>query len=353
MKRRDFMLKGLATTVAIGMSTLPVNAIAENDDSKITKTSPSSNTFKAPPPIPWGYVELDPEEAMKRGYAGYMATECGGGSFWSVLSMLREKIGFPYTLIPMPTKNELIQKITNHKKIENMWFHYGVGGIEGICTVCGSLNGISNVIEIALGPHLAKKVIRKLVMWYENSAFPTDDVTEYVLKEKPPYAKYPHRLPNNVVSKSPLCHVVVSRWCTSSGYASGSKQRSERCARIVAATAKQAVILMNAAIKNKLSEVSAPIKLSHETDSCRVCHYKGKNYEQGQFTRGFMECDTCHVDDIRAHTKAAPLATAFGAKIGTWMGAATIGTVAGVGSHLAISNIGGKKEEKDENNNEG
>jgi len=29
---------------------------------------------------------------------------------------------------------------------------------------------------------------------------------------------------------------------------------------------------------------------------CGQCHYKGKNFEAGQYTRGKMNCHSCHVD---------------------------------------------------------
>lgn len=92
---------------------------------------------------------------------------------------------------------------------------------------------------------------------------------------------------------------------------------------------------MNAHLRGEAPEA---ITLTALTADCRRCHYKGKNYEEGQFTRGFMECESCHVDR-RPHLGETPVRTAFGVNVKTWAGAATVGTVAGIGSHLVTARV--------------
>lgn len=225
---------------------------------------------------------------------------------------------------------------------------YEVGGVQGYASLCGSINGAACIIDMAFGPHVGKEIIRRLFRWYEQTPFPTPLTNEYAKEHKFPFVEIDKSLPS-VSADSVLCHAQVSKWCSITGYRSGSKERSERCSRITAAVARQAVILMNAALKGKLNEVF-PFKLSHETASCKTCHFKSKHnsYENGGFVRGFMDCKECHEKDLKAHVKAAPLPKAFGANIGTLMGAATVGTVAGIGSHLVVSNVakkGGNDEE--------
>jgi hypothetical protein len=342
MKRREFF-KGLLAAPVVGLIGYPALALAEEAAPASAGASPSGV-----PRLPWGYKELDPMEAFKRGYLGYLVDECAGGAAWAILSLLKETIGYPYTLLPLPTFEEMVAARKAHKHIP-VPMKYGAGGIEGYATICGALNGAAFAIDWALGPHLGKKVIRRLFRWYETTAFPTALANEYATEGKfPVKGKYNKPLPS-VKCDSVLCHVVVSKWCTVTGYASGSKQRSERCGRITAAVAKKAVELMNAAIKGEL-EKAFPFKLSHETASCRTCHFKGKHYEQGQFARGFIACETCHVKDINAHVKAAPIPKAFGANIGTWMGIAAVGTAVGIGAHLIATNIGRKGGNDEENN---
>jgi len=344
MKRRD-LIKGLLAAPVVGVLGYPTVTLASEESAP----APSAGTSPSGVPrLPWGYKELDPIEAFKRGYLGYMVDECAGGAAWAILSLLRDTMGYPYTLLPLPTFEEMVaaRKAKKHIPVP---MKYGCGGVEGYATLCGALNGAAFAIDWALGPHHAKPVIRRLFRWYETTAFPTDLGNQYAVEGKfPVKPKYPKSLPS-VKCNSVLCHVVVSKWCTITGFASGSKQRSERCARLTAAVAKKAVELMNAAIKGQLNS-AFPFKLSQETASCRVCHFKGKHYDKGNFARGFMACETCHVEDINAHVKAAPIDKAFGANLGTWMGAAAIGTAVGIGAHLIATNIG-KKGGSDEEDN--
>ncbi len=331
-----------------GMLGLP--AVASADTAKKKETS-------AVPPIPWGYVELDPEEVRKLGHLGYYASECGAGAVWAIFYSLRKKKGYPYTLLPIPDPDEVMEGVRKHKHVD-MMFHYAVGGVEGYATLCGAANGSAFALECARGMHKAKGIIRRLYRWYESEAFPSEKSNELAKEHKflVPYYKSDKPLPR-VVSHSVLCHVQVSHWCKVSGYASGSKERSERCARIAGDVAAHAVELMNVALKGELYKY--PFVVDHDTASCRVCHYKGKIYEQGAFDRGYMECAACHTKEIKAHAKESELKTAFGIDIGDWVGAATIGSLAVVGTHLAITNFrgngnngnnGGEKGGKNEEN---
>ncbi|MDK2384835.1 MAG: hypothetical protein QI199_08565, partial [Candidatus Korarchaeota archaeon] len=141
---------------------------------------------------------------------------------------------------------------------------------------------------------------------------------------------------------SVLCHVSVSRWCVASGYASGSAERSERCGRLTGDVAAKAVELLNANMRGALPEV-AKVTLSQFTADCRTCHYKGKNYEQGQFSRGFLECEACH-KDMRAHVSEVKLQRAFGTPLDAWAKFLTGAAVGGVGVHLVKRLVVGSGE---------
>ena len=106
-----------------------------------------------------------------------------------------------------------------------------------------------------------------------------------------------------------------------------------------------AVTLLNAHIKGTLN-TTFPMKLTQDTVSCRVCHFKGKNFEGGQFTRGSMECSSCH-NDMTPHKGENKLKTAYGTDVSTWAGAAVVGTVAGIGAHAVASRFS-KEEGGDE-----
>ncbi|BES81547.1 hypothetical protein PABY_11140 [Pyrodictium abyssi] len=186
-------------------------------------------------------------------------------------------------------------------------FQYGYGGAVGWGTLCGALNGSLAIIQMVVGEHKHWDALgKKLMRWYESTPLPSDKSNEYAVKgmmyvpkEKMKSTKW---LPSNI-SGSTLCHVSVGKWCEISGYASGSKERSERCGRLTGDVAAMTVQLLNTYFEKGLSAalaLAADVRLSPTTASCRVCHYKGKDYEAGQFTRGYLACESCH-RDMRPH----------------------------------------------------
>ena len=300
------------------------------------------------PRLPWGYQELDPEYVRKLGHLGYYLEECGGGAFWAIMTAIKEKIGSPYNHIPLPSKEEFLDKLAGKKTDKHLqvMMQYGVGGVMDYGTLCGAPNGSASAISIALSFDEAKPVITRLLRFYETASFPSNEANEYADKGEfyPPKYKSSKVLPQSA-SHSVLCHVSVGKWCEKAGYASGSKERSERCARVTGDVAAMAVTLLNAHMKGELNTVF-PMKLSQETVGCRSCHYKGKNFEAGQFTRGFTECESCH-GDMRPHLGENKLKTAYGADVGKWAGAAVVGTAVGIGAHAVTGRLG-KKGENDE-----
>lgn len=339
LHRRDF-IKGVAVLSGAALCGVAATSIAKADTPK--------ESFVAPP-FPWAYQELDPEYVRKLGHLGYYLEECGGGAFWAIMTALKEKVGYPYTILPMPTKEQFIEHIASGKK-ENpfppLLMQYGVGGVSNYGSLCGAPNGSASAITLVAPFHAAEKIIPRLMRYYEIEAFPTDKSNEYAVKKEfyPPKYKSGKSLPQSA-SHSVLCHVSVGKWCEKTGYASGSAERSERCGRVTGDVAAMAVTLLNAYYKGNL-ETAFPMKLSQETAGCMTCHTKGEKYETGHFTRGSMECGSCHTDRT-PHKSKNVLKTAYGMDIGTLAGAAAVGTVAGIGAH-AIS----KRASKGENDHE-
>jgi hypothetical protein len=64
-------------------------------------TRAASQVPPAAPPLPWKWVKPDPLEAGRRAYR-YYATRggCGSATYLALLSLLQEKVGFPYTTLP-------------------------------------------------------------------------------------------------------------------------------------------------------------------------------------------------------------------------------------------------------------
>ncbi len=342
LNRRDF-IKGAAVLSGAAVCGAANTAIA-------SETEPEAGQAKGDiPALPWGYKELDPEYVRKLGHLGYYLEECGGGCFWAIMTALKEKVGYPYTQIPLPTPEQFIEFLKNPESKEHYQvpMQYGVGGVANFGSLCGAPNGAASAITYAMPFDQAKEIIPRLLRYYEVETFPTDESNKYAVNGEflVPKMKSSKALLQSA-SDSVLCHVSVGKWCEKSGYASGSKERSERCGRITGDIAAMAVKMMNASMKGELESVF-PMKLSQETAGCRSCHSKGEKFESGQFTRGFMDCGSCHDVKMEPHKGTNKLQTAYGADVGTWAGAAVVGTIAGIGAHAVNKRITKGKDDEE------
>jgi hypothetical protein len=212
---------------------------------------------------PFGYPVggLDVEATRQLGYNSYKGInghgECAFGSFNAIIGQLAEVVGYPYDTIP----TEMME--------------WAAGGVAGFGTFCGTLNGACAAIGLICNKADALGFISDLLTWYSETALPTNIIAPT------------GDLPTSVAGGN-LCHMSVTNWCLASGFASGSPERSERCARLAGDVAAMTVSMLN---NGRLGLV-----VPGDKTTCRTCHYKGTDYAAGQFTRGKMDCTICHVD---------------------------------------------------------
>jgi hypothetical protein len=289
--RRDFLTRSalLAGCAGLGLGTLAASG-ARAATGKLEASG-------RPPALPWGYQLLDPEKVRKLGHLASYVEGCGGGAFWAIMTVLKEKLGGPYSsCMPLPDRQELLAYLADRKKrpMPQVMMLYTYSGMSGFGSLCGTVNGAAAAVSIALPFKTADKIVPRLLRYYESTPLPTSRANNYAAGGKYllPKLLAPGKLPQSV-SHSVLCHVSVGNWCQESGFASGSKERLERCARLTGDIAAQAVVLMNSWQAGKL-ESEHPLKLSAATESCRKCHFEGPDAAAGQFTRGSMECAGCH-----------------------------------------------------------
>ena len=225
------------------------------------------------PELPWPYKKLDPDAAAERGYAGYYKGACCFGAFDGIVGELRREVGAPYTTFP------------------SSLMVFGEGGVAGMSTLCGALNGAAMAIFLAAGgtgkenKDKAFALIRELYTWYEQAPLP-----DYRPK-KPKYEIVAS------VSRSPLCHVSVTNWCKVSKFKSFSKERGERCAWISASVARHAVLMLNDNLAGTFKRVH---QMTAQTQTCRSCHDQGGMLEN---SRGMMDCGGCHFTPKTKHPK--------------------------------------------------
>ncbi|MBZ4688301.1 MAG: hypothetical protein PWQ96_1713 [Clostridia bacterium] len=272
MSRRKFLTAGAiaAGTMAVG------GGIFGAFNSNVAQAKETCNIEV--PSWPWPYVKLDAEKAKVLAYEGYGIDRCCYGVFRGIMVQLQEKVGYPYTMIPI----EIMQ--------------WGATGGAGWGTLCGALMGASTAINFVVGPSRkdVEKVVNELYGWYTTFEFP---------KYKPPLGKAikaEGAIPTSV-SGSPLCHVSVGNWCSTSKYRAEGKERSERCARLTADVAAKTVELLNDWHSNKFA---AAYKDTQSVEECMTCHGKGRSLENA---RGKQDCIQCHDDvnpnDLLEHIK--------------------------------------------------
>jgi hypothetical protein len=262
---RRSLLKGSAALVAGGFLGSTMTACADKPD--MPKT-----TCTEPPPLPWKWVKLDPLEAGRRAYRNYFIGGCGHATYFALLSLLREQVGYPWTTLP-----------------DKMMIH-AAAGYGGHGTLCGALGGASAIINLAAykdDDDVYRQIIDRLFYWYAEQEFPTnkfDDISE---------------IPNQIKVKamSPLCHTSVTKWMMAAGAEVDSKQKIERCAKVAGEVVYITTLAFNEYFDGKWTP---PVwKPSKEIEHCVRCHgpddmYHTKASMNAQ--QGHMECHMCHDD---------------------------------------------------------
>lgn len=222
---------------------------------------------------PFGYTPLDVEVVRQAAYDGYKGitiegvkhAHCAFGSFHGILGQLAlaDPDG-PYVDFPTPM------------------MAWASSGVQGFATFCGALNGACAAIGLICAPGDQKGFIQDLLTWYTQAMLPTNIIA-----------------PTGVLAQSQarttLCHNSVTNWCRASGYASGSPERSERCARLTGDVAAKAVEMLNN------GRLGLPMPAAGTV--CRSCHYAGTDYGAGQFTRGEEDCVYCHTEISKVSAK--------------------------------------------------
>ncbi len=260
---------------------IPADSLLPDDTNPDnSNTNSNDNGTAAAAEWPLAYAKLDVERVRKLGHQEFYAGDCCYGAFSGILKALSEQVGEPFTSFPRDM------------------MRYGKGGVYGYGSLCGALNGAAAAIQLVTDETTAGKVITELMNWYAATALPTDNSNRYAADHEflVDQLKTDEVLAQNAAGNV-LCHVSVSKWCQLSGYASGSEERKERCARLTGDVAAKAVELLNAVA----DATFAPTLLSlGEQTGCMSCHKPGLDFVSGNFMQGKMDCATCHVNPVMA-----------------------------------------------------
>jgi hypothetical protein len=237
-----------------------------------------NDTANEAPPLPWKWVKLDPLEAGRRAYRYYKEKGgCGTASYLSLLSLLKEQGGYPWTTLP------------------DMMMAHAAAGYGGHGTLCGALGGASTIINIVTysgkrDEQQNNQIVDRLFWWYAAQDFPSERFDDM--------SPMPKQI--RVKAMSPLCHTSVSKWVVAAGATVKSDAKIERCAKVAGEVAYTVTLALNEYFEGKWTP---PVwKPSAGTEHCVSCHgpdiatQKASKWNQ----QGHLECGMCHGD----HTKA-------------------------------------------------
>lgn len=241
---------GLASAASIAsmMGSFPLSSSAADN------TMPGMNA--------WKWQPIDPAAAAQRAYDIYPDGSCMYAVFGSVMTLLAEKYGVPFSTFPTA-----------------MMMYGAEGCFYG--SLCGAANGAAALIGL-FNPGLDLKsrreaMIQEIFAWYEANQFPS---------WKPMNPAFDGELPTNA-SGSVLCHISMGLWCRTAKKSVGSPERKERCRRLSAETAQKITELLNRAVDPECKFAGLP----SATTSCTLCHNpKG----QSPTSTTSMRCDACH-----------------------------------------------------------
>lgn len=198
--RRDFLKKSaalLGSAAVVGSVPGMLQAKAENEV----------------PEYPYPYVEIDPEYVEKLAYEGYFENGCCYGVAKAILVALREKVGYPYTVIP-----------------EEMF----ANGKEGYTcgTLCGALGGAVAMIGLVCGADDSRQLTKDLFAWYCSTNLPI---------YQPEAAA-----PVQTVAPSVNCIDSITTFMTAANVERGDIIRKRRCGGLSGDVARHTIELLNA-----------------------------------------------------------------------------------------------------------
>ena len=198
--RRKFICQSLCAVAAGAAATvMPVIAGAENTANEV-------------PAYPYPYKELDPAVAEKIAYEGYFENGCCYGVAKGLLAELREKVGYPYTVIPA-------EMFANGKE------GYTCG------TLCGALGGAVGIIGLCCGPDDSRELVKKLFAWYTSTDLPIYQPEEAA--------------PVQTVAPSVNCSDSITTFMTAANVERKDPIRKRRCGGLSGDVARKTVELLN------------------------------------------------------------------------------------------------------------
>lgn len=197
--RRDFLKK---TGVLLGGAALL----------GVTGCSATETSEPEVPAYPYTCCEFDLDRVEKLAYEGYYENGCCYGVAKALLTELKEKVGYPFTVIPA-------EMFANGKE----------GYVNA--SLCGAMGGALGVIGLVCGPDDARAITKQLNDWYTSTPLPIyqPEITA----------------PVQTVSPTINCLDSISLFMKEAGVERKDPIRKARCGGLSGDVAKKAAELLN------------------------------------------------------------------------------------------------------------
>lgn len=218
--RREFLKKAsvfVGTAAMFGLAGCAATAAQPSSSEASSVASSTAEPVAEPaeieiPAHPYPYAELDLDAIPQAAYESYFEGGCCYGAAKALLSQLSEKVGFPYTAIPVDM------------------FRNGAGGY-GAGTMCGALGGSVAVIGLVCSGDDAKKITAELFKWYTSTPIPSyqPEVT----------------LPATSVAPSVNCADSLSNFQKVANIPADDSRNRNRCGGLTADVARKTAELLN------------------------------------------------------------------------------------------------------------
>lgn len=232
---------------------------------------PQAEDGQEVPAYPYPYVELDPAYVEKLAYEGYFENGCCFGVAKAILVALREKVGYPYTVIP-----------------EEMF----ANGKEGYTcgTLCGALGGAVAMIGLVCASADSRQLTKDLFAWYCSTNLPI---------YQPEAAA-----PVQTVAPSVNCIDSITKFMTAANVERGDIIRKRRCGGLSGDVARRTVELLNAHFGFAELPVASPVA---EEETLAPNEYIGEAQSFGGTLRVkvTMDGDKIAKIDILSHSDTA------------------------------------------------
>jgi len=214
--------------------------------------------------LPWPWKTMDPDDVQERAYqSAWSKIACMYGTFDGILGTLADRYGAPYNTFPIEATL------------------YGSGGITGLGSLCGTINACGLLFSLfTRNQEDLSALCREISLWYERTKLP-------IYRPKSPKVDMPMAMS---VAGSNLCHISSTTWANASGHKLLTNRHFERCNRLAADVAAQAVAMLN---EYNAGRLALNEKMNAFSDGCLSCHGPGKTVAN---VAGGMSCYTCHKD---------------------------------------------------------